>query len=109
MYADILLSRLNYQMTFMETKHWIGEGINQWKQLFGGFNWYTWTFFQLEVEKENMAYGYEFIFIFIGLGFRIRYNTEKSLEQFEEWDSEMTELVSWDELMKDYDTKNNNS
>ena len=72
----------------METKHWLVEGINQWEQLKGGFNWYTMTFIQIEFEKELMAYGYEFIFIIIGLGFRVRYNTDKSLEQFEEWNDE---------------------
>ena len=72
----------------METKHWIVEGINQWDQLKGGFNWYTMTFIQIEFEKELMAYGYEFIFIILGLGFRVRYNTDKSLEQFEEWNDE---------------------
>jgi len=72
----------------METKHWIVEGINQWEQLKGGFNWYTMTFIQIEFEKELMAYGYEFIFIILGLGFRVRYNTDKSLEQFEEWNDE---------------------
>ena len=72
----------------METKHWIVESINQWEQLKGGFNWYTMTFIQIEFEKELMAYGYEFIFIILGLGFRVRYNTDKSLEQFEEWNDE---------------------
>ena len=72
----------------METKHWIVEGINQWEQLKGGFNWYTMTFIQIEFEKELIAYGYEFIFIILGLGFRVRYNTDKSLEQFEEWNDE---------------------
>ena len=75
----------------METKHWIVEGINQWEQLKGGFNWYTMTFIQIEFEKELMAYGYEFIFIILGLGFRVRYNTDKSLKQFDEWDDEALE------------------
>ena len=76
----------------IETKHWLIEGINQWSQLIEKYNWYTWTFFQLEVEKENMAWGYEFIFILMGLGFRIRYNTDKSNEQFEKWDKEVKEI-----------------
>jgi len=75
----------------METKHWIVEGINQWEQLRGGFNWYTMTFIQIEFEKELMAHGYEFIFIILGLGFRVRYNTDKSLKQFDEWGDEALE------------------
>ena len=72
----------------METKHWLVEGINQWKQLWGGYNWYTVTLIQIEFERELMAYGYEFIFTMLGLGFRVRYNTDKSLEQFDEWSDE---------------------
>lgn len=88
----------------METEHWLLEGINQWSQLIGKWNWYTMTFIQLEFEKEDMAYGYEFIFIILGLGFRIRYNTDKSLEQFKEWEIESDEALiehysdTWKEL-----------
>ena len=84
----------------IETKHWLIEGRNEWLQLTGKYNWFTWTIFRLEFEKENMTYGYELIFIVLGLGIRIRYNTDKSLEQFEEWDKE---------AKKEYDKKDNNS
>jgi hypothetical protein len=77
----------------IETKHWLVEGTNQWKQLRGGFNWYTFTPIQIEFEKENMAYGYEFIFILLGFGFRVRYNTDKSLEQFEVWEADLEDMV----------------
>ncbi len=76
----------------IETKHCLAEGINQWLQLKGGYNWYTFTLIQIEFEKENMAYGYEFIFIVLGLGFRVRYNTDKALEQFDEWTRDAEEL-----------------
>lgn len=76
----------------METKHWLIEGINEWKQLKGGYNWYTFTFIYIPFKKENMAYGYEFWFTLLGLGFYIRYNTDKSLEQFEKWEKEAAEI-----------------
>lgn len=77
----------------METKHILIEGINEWKQLFGKWNWYTVTIIHIYFEKENMAYGYEFIFTLLGLGFRIRYNTDQSLEQFEKWRDETEEAL----------------
>lgn len=73
------------------TKHWLIEGRNEWKQLSGKYNWYTWTLIYISFEKENLAHGYEFWFMLFGLGFIIRYNTDKSLEQFEEWDREIRE------------------
>lgn len=72
----------------MESKHWLIEGINEWKQLFGGYNWYTMTLIHIYFEKENMAHGYEFQVILLGLGFRIHYNTDRSLELFDEWANE---------------------
>ena len=51
-----------------------------------------------------MAYGYEFQFILLGLGFRARYNTDKSLERYEEWDKDVEEAIvehykdTWTEL-----------
>lgn len=86
----------------MESTHWVLEGINQWSQLIGKWNWYTFTLIQIEFEKENMVYGYEFIFIVLGLGFRIRYNTDKSLEQFEEWNDEAKELATDEDLIEMY-------
>lgn len=77
----------------MKNEHWLIEGINQWEQLFGGFNWYTFTAIQLEFENDAMTHGYEFIFIVLGLGFRIRYNTDEALEQFDEWEKEAKEIL----------------
>ena len=75
---------------------WIIEGINNWKQLLGTWNWYTWTLIHVEFEKENMAYGFEFMFVLLGFGFRIRYNTDKALEQFDEWEEEIGKEIIQD-------------
>lgn len=77
----------------METKHWLIEPINEWSQLRGEYNWYTMTLIHIYFEKEHMAHGYEFWFTLLGLGFYIRYNTDKSLEQFEFWRVELKEKV----------------
>lgn len=73
----------------IETKHWLIEGINEWKQTLGQYNWYTFTFIEVYFEVDKMTHGYEVIVILFGLGFRIRYNTDKALEQFEKWDKEI--------------------
>jgi len=82
----------------LESKHWLLELHNEWTQLFDKYNWYTWTLFHCHLEKESMAHGYEFELTLLGLGFRIRYNTDKSLKQFDEWDNEVDETLMqiWD-------------
>lgn len=90
----------------MSMKNWLIEGINQWEQLFGKWNWYTWTLVQVEFEKENMAYGYEFLFILFGLGFRIRYNTEKSHKQFAEWMEDIKETRPIADLFRELSEEN---
>jgi hypothetical protein len=84
----------------IETKHWLVEGRNEWKQLFGGYNWYNITIITLYLENDVMTYGYELVFTLLGLGIRIRYNTDKALKQFEKWESEVDATVT------EYDSKN---
>ena len=88
----------------METKHWLIEPINEWKQLRGKYNWYTATLIHIYFEKEDIAHGYEFWFTLLGLGFRVRYNTDKSLERFDEWDKEVEEAKQ-DDTLKVWDSK----
>ena len=49
--------------------------INEWEQIFGKWNWYSFHFVHIYFEKDCMVEGYEFEFIILGLGFRIRINT----------------------------------
>ena len=37
--------------------------INDWEQLFGKWNWYSFHFIHIYFEKDDMAGGYEFEFI----------------------------------------------
>ena len=78
----------------IETKHWLIEGRNEWKQLFGGYNWYNITIVTIYFENDVMTYGYEFVFTLLGLGIRIRYNTDKALGQFEKWEREVEETIN---------------
>jgi len=87
----------------METKHWVVEGINQWAGIWEKWNWYTMTAIQIEFEKEDMAYGYEFIFIVLGVGLHIRFNTDKALEQFDEWTKEIDKELSEKKLIEKRD------
>jgi len=70
-------------------EHWIVELKNEWSQVSGKWNWYTFTLIYIYGEKS--WHGYEFWFTLLGLGIYIRYNTDKSLELFKKWDKEMEE------------------
>lgn len=79
----------------IETKHWLIEGINEWRQLFGKYNWYTCTLINIKFEVDDWTAGYEFLFVVLGLGIRVRYNTDEALEKFDEWtrDTDLTDLI----------------
>ena len=55
-------------------KNWIIEFRNDWEQVFGKWNWYSFTIIQIYFENDIMCPGYEFECIILGLGFRIRIN-----------------------------------
>jgi len=79
------------------------EVINEWSQLFGKWNWYSFTIIKLEFENDIMCPGYELYFVLLGLGFYFRVNRswegteiEKRLEEVENG-----ETISFEELKKD--------
>lgn len=74
----------------ISSKHWVVEGRNDWKQIFGGYNWYSFTLIECYFETGFIG-GYEFHFTLFGLGFFIRYNTDKALKQFDKWQDEIDE------------------
>jgi hypothetical protein len=73
----------------LETTHWLIEFTNEWRQLFGKYNWYTITFIEIYFEKDDFTHGYEFVCVILGLGVRVRYNTDKALAQLEEWQKDV--------------------
>lgn len=60
----------------------------EWTQLFGKYNWYSFTLINIYFESDNMTDGYEFVATFLGFTLRLRYNTDKAMKQFEEWEKE---------------------
>ena len=74
------------------TKHSFVHSVNEWKQIFGNWNWYSFTFIHIYAERDFFAGGYEFEFVILGLGFRFRYNDKKARAKFKEWDKEIREL-----------------
>lgn len=75
-----------------ETKHWVIEIQNEWEQLWGKYNWYTFTLLNIYFENDAMTGGYEFSFWVLGLGIRVHYNTNKSLELFKKWEKETEDI-----------------
>ena len=73
----------------MDKNKWLLTFENEYKQLIGGWNWYSFTFINIYFENDRWTHGYEFIFMVLGLGFRFRYNTDKALELFDKWDKEI--------------------
>jgi hypothetical protein len=69
------------------TKNIFINGVNEWRQLCGGFNWYTFSFINIWIERDDMlGKSWEFGFVLLGLGFYIRYNTEEALKMFDIWE-----------------------
>lgn len=81
------------------TERAFAHAINEWRQLRGGYNWYTFHPIQIEVERDDIAPGYEATIIVLGLGFRIRINKDwtgtalqETLDAIECGDEELLDL-----------------
>jgi len=48
--------------------------LNDWNQLWGNYNWYSFHFIRVYFENDVMTGGWEFEFAVLGLGFRLRWN-----------------------------------
>jgi len=58
----------------MAYKGWYFHFIEDWSQLFGGCNWYTFRPIMMELEWDRIMGGIEATVILLGLGFRVRHN-----------------------------------
>jgi|SRR3990167_7744731 len=74
------------------TKNSFIHGVNDWKQIFGNWNWYSFTFITIYAERDFFVGGYEFEFVILGLGFRFRHNDKNARTKFKEWDKEIRKL-----------------
>lgn len=61
-----------------EESDWFIEWIQEWSQMLGGCNWYTFHVCQIEFEWDKMMGGVEATVIIFGLGFRWRWNYEET-------------------------------
>jgi hypothetical protein len=68
------------------------EWCNEWKQLWGKYNWYSFTLVNINYEKQDFTHGHEFTFIVLGLGFWLRINNPT----FDEWTDEMMKDMELD-------------
>lgn len=67
--------------------------FTEWKQLFGKYNWYSFTPIHIFYEKESMLFSHLFQIVILGFGLSFRYNTDKSLKLFKKWSRETKPLV----------------
>ncbi len=68
--------------------------VCDYTQLIGSWNWITFTFLKLEIEKESYTGGIEFELVVLGLGFWIRwnYNPKKLEKLLKDSDKEIEQL-----------------
>ena len=52
--------------------------INEWAQIIGRWNWYSFTLIEISAENDITAPGFELTIIILGLGFRLRINRDWS-------------------------------
>lgn len=64
---------------------------SEWEQIFGKYNWYSFTLLELYLENDKWTGGYEFVATFLGFRLRLRYNTEEAAKKFEEWEKEIAD------------------
>jgi hypothetical protein len=76
-------------MRILDKKNWVFEWTNEWSQLWGKYNWVSFTPIYVYFEKDVWIGGWEFHFTILGLGFYLRYNDEKAKATFEKWDKEI--------------------
>lgn len=63
-------------------KEIIFEFQNDWQQLIGKWNWYTFTFIEFYIENEKWLKGWSFQLTLLGLGIYVRFNYDiKRLEK----------------------------
>ena len=67
---------------------------SEWEQLFGKYNWYTFTFLELYFENDEFTGGLEFVATFLGFRLRARYNTDKYFEKEKEWLEDIDEVIN---------------
>lgn len=77
---------------FFTRAYWSLEFYEDWTQLLGGCNWYTFRLAQMEFEKDKISGVYEFTFFLFGFGFIVSYCYEDT-EHMAEMHSRVAEFL----------------
>lgn len=75
------------------TKNLFVHTINEWEQIFGKYNWYTFTPVATTFEKDCYMGGYEAEVFLLGFGLRVRYNDKRARDFLKEI---MVDGKKWD-------------
>ena len=72
----------------MKNKELIFEFKNDWSQLIGKYNWYSFTFLELRVEHETWLKAWDLQFTLLGFGVYIRLNYDVKFlkKKIKSWD-----------------------
>ncbi len=69
------------------------ECKNDWLQLKGGFNWYSFNFLHVYFEYDKWMEGLELELYVLGFGIYIRYNLPASDKIFAEYKKEVDKII----------------
>jgi hypothetical protein len=74
----------------MKNKEFVFEFKNDWKQLIGKWNWYSFTFVEFYVEHEKWLKAWNSQFTILGLGVYIRLNYDVAFltAKLKEWEDD---------------------
>lgn len=74
----------------MKNKEILFEFKNDWQQIIGKWNWYSFTFIQFYVEHEKWlrAISLEFTILGIGVYIRFNYDVESLNKKLSDWEAE---------------------
>lgn len=67
------------------TKNTFLELDTEWKQLRGGYNWYSFTLVNIYFENDKFTGGHEYVFTLLGFILRVRHNTAEFYRKEAEW------------------------
>lgn len=91
----IKIDKIDNNIYIHFTKNCFLHFLNDWKQMFGKWNWISVNFIQIYFEKDIMTGGYEFECMLLGLGFRIRYTYDDS--KIKKWSKEVSKIIKKNE------------
>jgi hypothetical protein len=74
-----------FHMIINITENFFIELNTEWKQIWGNWNWYTFTLINIYFENGKYTGGYEAEITLLGFTIWCRYNTEEFNSKMREW------------------------